>query len=77
MERKELGMATRLSPALAEFDRQLERAQAKPEGELRERAMDDLQQEWLPILRGMREEALARRRRPRRLRGVGIFFGYD
>jgi hypothetical protein len=69
-------MTTKLEPRLAEFDRQLESARAKPEGEERQRAMDELRAEWLPVLREMRAEALPRRRRPR-IRGVGVFIGFD
>lgn len=69
---------TTVEPTLAEFDRQLEIARAKPEGEQRRRAMDELSAEWLPILREMRAKSLSgpRRRRPR-FRGVGVFIGFD
>jgi hypothetical protein len=71
-------MTTKLEPRLAEFDRQLEIVRAKPEGEERRRAMDELRAEWLPVLREMRAKTLPRPRRRRpRFRGVGVFIGFD
>jgi hypothetical protein len=71
-------MTTTLEPRLAEFDRQLEIVRAKPEGEERQRAMDELRAEWLPVLREMRAKTLSRPRRRRpRFRGVGVFIGFD
>ena len=71
-------MTHMLEPTLAEFDRQLEIVRAKPEGEERKRAMDELRAEWLPVLKEMRATTLyrSRLRRPR-FRGVGVFIGFD